>query len=346
MSTNREVAKLGDEELLERVRALVVRCNETEAELIAFLAEVDARRLYLPRRTSLWDFCLYELGFSENTAWNRITVARASRRHPQVLEALARGRVHLTGLKMLCPELTAANADALLAEAAGKTKREIEELLVARRPKPPVADSIRKLPSAAPELLPTPVAASPIPQAESAAPLVLSAAPAATRPPRADVAPVAPEQYLIKLTASKSLHDQLRRAQDLTRHENPSGDLARILEEALSLYVEKKLKEKFSIGRRARAMKAREGSATSRHVPAAIQRAVYARDEGRCTFIDPDGRRCDSTAFISFDHVDGFARTREHDAERIRLLCRAHNQHAADVMYGKTWMDMRRQSRD
>jgi hypothetical protein len=100
-----ELKALADDELLARVKALVVRSNETEAELIAHLAEVDERRLYLPRRTSLWDFCLYDLGFSENTAWNRITVARASRRYPQVLEMLRSGRIHLTGLKMLCPEL-------------------------------------------------------------------------------------------------------------------------------------------------------------------------------------------------------------------------------------------------
>ena len=66
--------------------------------------------------------------------------------------------------------------------------------------------------------------------------------------------------------------------------------------------------------------------------------AVYERDEGRCTFVDERGRRCSETGALEFDHIDGYARTYEHDANRIRLLCRAHNQHAAEQMYGRDFM--------
>ena len=43
---------------------------------------------------------------------------------------------------------------------------------------------------------------------------------------------------------------------------------------------------------------------------------------------------------------DGFARTRSHRADRIRLLCRAHNQHAAEKMYGRAFMERARASDD
>lgn len=146
MGIDEEIGRLGDEELLARLSGLVARSNATEAELLAVLAEVDERRLYLPRRTSLWDYCLHDLGFSENAAGNRIAVARESRRFPRMLEMLREGRVHLSGLRMLCGHLTAEDGEALLAAAAGKTKREIEELLARRCPKPAVPDLIRKLP--------------------------------------------------------------------------------------------------------------------------------------------------------------------------------------------------------
>jgi hypothetical protein len=79
----------------------------------------------------------------------------------------------------------------------------------------------------------------------------------------------------------------------------------------------------------------------SRHIPAAIKRAVYERDGGRCTFVDDQGRRCTSTQ-VQFDHADGFAWTRMHSVDNIRLRCPAHNQSAADEMYGREFMDRAR----
>ena len=45
-----------------------------------------------------------------------------------MIEALRSGQVHLTGLRLLAPHLTAENHRDVLARAAGKTKSEIEEL--------------------------------------------------------------------------------------------------------------------------------------------------------------------------------------------------------------------------
>ena len=37
-------------------------------------------------------------------------------------------------------------------------------------------------------------------------------------------------------------------------------------------------------------------------------------------------------------HLDGFARTGEHDPDRMRLACGPHNSHAAEKMYGRAFM--------
>jgi hypothetical protein len=331
MAIDREIERLGDEELLDRLRKLVVRSNATEAELIAHLAEVDERRLYLPRRTSLWDFCLLDLGFSENVAANRIAVARESRQFPRMLEMLRQGRIHLSGLRMLYGHLTTEGSEELLAEAVGKTKRQIEELLARRYPKPAVPDRIRKLPSAAVS------ASTSVPEP---APLLSLEAPAP--PPRAVVAPLSAEAYRVQFTASPELRDKIRQAQELLRHQLPSGDLAPILERALTLLIAQVKKERFGVGRKPRSGETRQSPARSRRVPTAIRRAVYERDGGRCTYVDPEGRSCDSEGFLQLDHVEGFARKVEHRVESIRLLCSAHNQHAADGMYGKQWMERKR----
>jgi 5-methylcytosine-specific restriction endonuclease McrA len=80
----------------------------------------------------------------------------------------------------------------------------------------------------------------------------------------------------------------------------------------------------------------------SRHVPDAIKRAVYERDSGQCAFVDARGRRCPERGFLQIDHVSGFAREPEHSGEACRLLCAAHNQHAAELLYGRSFMDDKR----
>jgi len=314
-----ELQGIGDEELLARLRALVVRSNATEADLIEHLAEVDERRLYLPARTSLWEMCLRDLGFSENVAASRIAVARESRRFPRMLELLRAGRIHLSVLRMLCGRLTPNGADELLALASGKTRREIEELLASRHPRPPVPDAIRRSPvkgarrvtTDAPPLL-TPLAPdvpppSPAPEAPPA------------RPRPAVVAPLSAETYKVQFTASRELRDKLREAQDLLRHQLPAGDLAEIVDRALTLLIADVKKKRFAVGRKPRRLAAAvEGPAHSRQVPDAIKREVFERHGGQCTYVGPDGRRCEERGWLEVDHRAGFARTWEHRVDSSR----------------------------
>ncbi|HKC60718.1 MAG TPA: hypothetical protein VKB92_11580 [Myxococcales bacterium] len=57
----------------------------------------------------MFEFCVHELHFSEDAAYSRILVARAARRFPAMIEAIRSGQVHLTGLRLLAPHLTAEN---------------------------------------------------------------------------------------------------------------------------------------------------------------------------------------------------------------------------------------------
>jgi 5-methylcytosine-specific restriction endonuclease McrA len=68
------------------------------------------------------------LHYSEHGAFNRIEVARAAARWPQLLECLEDGSLHLAGARILAPHLTAENIDMALAAAGPKSKREIEEV--------------------------------------------------------------------------------------------------------------------------------------------------------------------------------------------------------------------------
>jgi len=332
----------------------VRRSHDVEAELLVHLGEIDERKLYLDWSfPSMFAFCVGELAFSEDVTCNRISVARAARQVPMILEALRSGKVHMAGLRLLGPHLTTENQDRVLAEAAGKSKREIEELVARLSPQLPVPTIVRKLPDRRDSAPASPIfsfggAVSVAPESSPALEFAPPSAPVPRRDERrAMVAPLAEDTFKFQFTGSRACHDKFRQAQDLLRHRIPDGDLATIFEKALDLLIDHVKKERFATGRKPRQAPPEEAEASfSRHIPDAIKREVYERDGGRCTHTDERGRRCTETGFLEFDHLDGFARTHLHRPDRIRLLCRPHNQHAAELMYGRAFMERARASAD
>jgi hypothetical protein len=137
-----------DRQLLLDLKRLAHAERQATAELIACLAEVDARRLYLGEGcSSLFTYCTQVLHLSEHAAYGRIEAARAVRRFPLVLEMLVAGALTLTAVSLLRPHLTDANHADLLTAARHKSKRDVEQLVAALQAKPDVAPCIRKLPS-------------------------------------------------------------------------------------------------------------------------------------------------------------------------------------------------------
>ena len=139
-----------DDELLARLADLLRESRRTESELVAHIAEVDARKLYARQACpSMFAYCTEALHLSEAEAYLRIAAARASREYPLLLEMLADGRLHLSGIGKLSPHLKHDNAAVLLTRAAHKSKRQIEELIAALAPRPDAPSMVRKLPESA-----------------------------------------------------------------------------------------------------------------------------------------------------------------------------------------------------
>src|SRR5947209_3909392 len=118
-------SKYSDSALLQLLASHVAADRMSTAELVADIAEVDERRLYLPAGyTSMHAYCVQVLRLSEDAASRRIMVARAARQFPVIFERIADGRLHLTAVVHLAPHLTAENVTALLDLATYKSKRE------------------------------------------------------------------------------------------------------------------------------------------------------------------------------------------------------------------------------
>jgi hypothetical protein len=335
-----ELKVLSDDRLLDSLAAVVARSRSATAHVVAHIAEVDARKLYRREAcSSMFVYCVERLNLSEAATAKRIQVARAARRLPVMLEYLARGEIHLTGLNLLAPQLTAANVDTVLRRAVGKSKRQIETVVAELAPRPDVAPSIRKLPATRPALVSIPAtspAAALMSRPASIPATARTFAPAnegrALPDRNAIVQPLAPERFKVQFTADRTLHDKIERARDLMRHRNPSGDLATVFDRAMSLLVETLEKERFAVTDKPRTAKA--ANPRSRRVANAVKREVFRRDGARCTFVDATGHRCSETGMLELDHIVPFARGGASTVDNLSLRCRAHNQLHAEDCFG------------
>ena len=399
------LSHLRDDVLLRDLARLVAQDRLTTALLLAHIAEVDSRRLYVPAGySSMHAYCVEELRLSECAAAKRIHAARAARRHPSLFRALAEGRLHLAGICLLAPHLTMENAQELIETATHRRKSEIEELLARRfgRPEPPglirpltpirpmTRARIPQQPPGAVGVDPSAVAgtvesvlpfeehalgaverevsasvgtsgAAGASAATGAAGVPAAAVPLDQQPPGAvedsrqgpepqsqsqsqsPPQPALPERYLLRLPISKSTHDRLRYAQALLSHALPNGDLAQLLDRALDALIPQLERQKFAAITRRPSRERRVASLQKRHVPAHVRRSVWERDQGQCTFVSSNGTRCKARRFLEFDHADPVARGGEATVERMRLRCRAHNQHEAERTFGAEFVARKRQ---
>lgn len=338
--------QLSDRELLDATVRAAGAERHTTVELLTLIAELDARRLYLGEGcSSLFIYCTQVLRLSEHAAYHRIEAARAARGFPAILELLAGGALTLTTVALLRPHLTRQNHQRLLEGASHKTKREVEHQIACLAPQPDAKPLVRKV------AVPNPVEAvapgsidavtpSPPDVDERSAPPVRM-----PMPPRPVLAPLAADRYLLKVTVSGETHAKLRRAQDLLRHTIPTGDPAAILDRALTMLVDHLERRRAAKTRSPRSALEAPPSwrRNSRYVPAAVRRAVWARDQGRCAFEGPHGR-CTETGHLEFHHVLPFAAGGPMEPDNLALRCRAHNSYESEQRFGRRVGDPERVS--
>jgi 5-methylcytosine-specific restriction endonuclease McrA len=386
-----------DDELLRRLVDLLRQSRHAEADLVAHIGEVDARRLYTREASpSMFAYCTERLHLSDAEAYLRITAARASREHPALLEMLADGRLHLSAIAKLAPHLTPENKGTLLQRAAHRSKRQIEELIAELVPRPDVPSLVRKLPerrivtplsaalrSGPDEATPEAPGVSLAPDGEASADSELAPkaqapqvqlrpdAVAAARP--IVIEPLTPTRYRIQFTASAEPREKLERLRGLMRTSVPDGDLAAVIELAVTEKLERLEARRFGRTKAERGLPAGNGAfaaaaagplprsqsstskgdvpalrgsdsstpaaarrpVTSRHIPAAVRRAVYARDGGQCCYVDAQGQRCTAREGLEFHHRHPFGYGGGCAVGGISLLCRAHNRHLAEADYGR-----------
>ncbi|HEX3850338.1 MAG TPA: hypothetical protein VHW01_05190, partial [Polyangiaceae bacterium] len=281
MSNRFRLLSVKNAELLAELSQLVQRGNELTAEVLAHLTELEERRLHLQLGfPSLFAYCVEALGLSEGSAGRRVAAARVCRRFPQAFELVARGDLHLSALCGLAPHLESQNATELFTACCRKTRRQVDELLAARFPRPDVREQIRRLPTRTPVQAPV-IADEPEIETHDDAVVEPKAAsqgseatfaelprftgnngsepalPVVGLPParRRELEALSPDRFGVHFTADAELKELLERARALASHRLPKNDLSGLMRLVLASFVKHEEARRFAVGRKPRRTK-------------------------------------------------------------------------------------------
>jgi 5-methylcytosine-specific restriction endonuclease McrA len=158
------------------------------------------------------------------------------------------------------------------------------------------------------------------------------------------VQPLSPGRYEVQFTAGAEFCRKLERLRALMGNRGPGGDLAAVIEQAVTEKLERLEARRFAKTTTPRQRLAETKTETgaelrsSRHIPAAIRRVVRQRDGDRCRYVDVQGRRCPERNRLEYHHRHPFALGGDHSVSNIALVCRAHNGYLADCDYGREAM--------
>ena len=283
---------LSNAELMSRLESFAEEERERLHAFVAWLGEADRRQAFVDFGFhSTFDYCVRKLKLSEDEACRRIQAARAGVARPELLSAMAGGRLSLTAASRIAPLIERPDAVELISRAEGKTIRQLDDMLAPLKPEPAKRDVMRVIS----EIREEPVASFSKPT-------------------------TAPETRVeFSFRGPTELRDAVERARELLAHKFPMGELGDVLLEVARDYLSRHDPQaSLSFGPGVRP----KGSSI---LPVASRRAVWARDGGRCSYIGADGARCTSRWKLEIDHRTPRSLGGGNEPGNLRLLCRAHN---------------------
>ncbi|MGA8891032.1 MAG: HNH endonuclease signature motif containing protein [Anaeromyxobacteraceae bacterium] len=350
-----------------RLAALLRSDQGAVADFLVALVEFHRERLWVQLgHASLFKFLHHELGLSNAAAYYRKVAAELALRFPEVVEPLRDGRLCITSVIELARVMTEKNRAEVLPRFFRVSKKEARAVAVEIRPMSVIPQREVRAPlgvaasfhpgetgmthpeggplvglggaEVAPDAGSTPTGAMPTqpvarpPVAPAPKPRV---APAGPTSPGSSMEPLTAELCRLHLTVSKRFLAKLDGARAGESHVRRGASSSDVLELGLDLLLDRQARRRGETERPQ--VKPRPSSPD--HLPAAVRRAVWARDGGQCQWPLSMGGVCGSTLRVQVDHVIPRARGGPSTVENCRLLCRVHNDLAARLVFGDDWMD-------
>ena len=306
--------RLTDAALIVRLRQLNRAERRVTVELLHHLNELERRRCYAGLGfTSAFDFLTRDLGYSESAAWRRIQAARLLRAVPDAAGKIESGSVNLT---TLAQAQTAIKAE---------EKRTGEKLSIEKK-------------SAAVAEVETASSRQAEPNLNSMFPEVAREKEAT----RESVRSVGDDHVRAHVTLTREQMSKLERLKEVLSHRNFGASLAEIIEAAADELLERRDPlRKVVKARKTTQCNTGAGVALrdTKAISPSTRNFIFHRDEGKCQFQNQSGVVCGSRFQVEIDHTVPRAHGGGNESKNLRLLCRTHNLHAAEVALGRHIVD-------
>jgi 5-methylcytosine-specific restriction endonuclease McrA len=299
----KNLKSLSNEVLLQITHTLVAEERTLTTKILWHLHEIQRRRLYAEKGYgSLFEYAVQSLGYSEAAAGRRIAAMRLLVEVPEIEPALQKGDMNLSTLSTIQhffqrkeEPVSREEKRELVFALQGKSRRECEKELAARDPK-----------AAAPQ------------EKERV---------------------ISPTQTEIRFVADEGLMEKLKQIRELDAHVLTDPTYLELFHRMADLVLNEldPVAEKSTPPAELKTLKidaAKTHSSQNRYIPASLRRAVWARDQGRCTYQSPDGRKCASRFALEIDHQKPLALGGKTEFSNLRLLCRSHNRQQALLKLG------------
>jgi hypothetical protein len=360
-------------QLRDALKALLRKEQAAMADFLLALADFDRRRGWEPLgRASLFAFLHFELGLSNGAAFHRMSAARLLQRFPDLVEPIRDGRLCLSTTAELAKVATDENWTGVAPRFFGLSAREAQEVVAELQPRanPPLRAVVTAVAGTCLDAGPTEAAlASPVALPGPAAGSASLAAATSTDPgslltseeelthpargaalrdaPRDVVEPLTADHRRLHVTVSRRLLKKLDAARDGLSHAIPGATTEQVIEAALDLLLEKQARARGLVKRPRTSIQApplelplqepppprRDGPRET--IPAAVRRAVWERDGGRCAWPLDAGGCCGSTHRLELDHVVPWSLGGESSVANLRVACSHHNRLAARRAFGE-----------
>jgi len=290
---------------------------------------------------------------------------------PEIMCMLEKNELNLTGVCMLADIITPENKSGLLKEVRQKSKRRIEQIVAGFKPGKDIPEKVmpvfvstfitqpEKTPEGenktsgthTPELRSVPDDSARNNSGKSTTAGGGRKLATGSRPLKQTQ--ILKKKFKLEFAVDPECLKKIEEAKVLLSKKYPEGvPLGTLLEEALDAYLnkqsperKKKRREKRKAKQQSKKKEKQPGHHTntkrSRHIPQAVQDEVYARDKGCCTFVGPDGMRCNSTWNLEIDHIIPFAKGGANTISNLRLLCAKHYNFEAERVYGRQFIKRR-----
>lgn len=228
-------------------------------------------------------------GLPEYTAADMVTVARKSLEIPEFITSLQRGKTSLTKLRRICAVITPEDKAEWFELAEKGTNRDIEKAIAAAKPQA-VDESLDYKDEDLSELC---------------------------------------------VGLSEETRKNLERIRDLLSQKNGRAvSLEECLEQMTKIVLEKidPLKKAERAIKRSAAKREKFGTCQIRKLtharpkrPASVEHAVNLRDQGHCTHVDHQGRRCTHRRWLHRHHLKPVAMGGDDSVENLISLCSGHH---------------------